>query len=178
MLKKPSSWVVGLSTIGMIAIQMPSTFAEEAKLPQVTLQPVSSITLVNEKTWCSDGKGGKGSTPLSLRKVKFYRDKSLPKNQQYIIGCLTNHTKETLQDMSIDYYFAYPDDGGTRSHFGSGVRGLGIYNFKPNQTVFFKLERKIPTEINNVTLVIYDYVTDDGVEHYNRNLQKVEVYRR
>jgi hypothetical protein len=178
MLRNPSSWLIGLSTITMVLLQMPSALADEAALPQITLRPVASIVSVNEQTWCSDGKGAKGSMPLSMRKIRFYREKSLPKNQQYIIGCFTNRTKETLQGLSIDFYFAYPDDGGTRSHFATGLRGLGIYNLKPNQTVFFKLERAIPTEIDHVSLTISDDVTKDGIEYHSRNLQKVEVYRR
>lgn len=138
-----------LSLLGLD--KLPVISAEQPSVPQLTMK-VPRSNNVDAASWCKTGVNQGREQPLGFAKVLFYRDKSDPEKKEYIVGCITNNSRQTIKHISVTYVLQYPPGKNT---FSGGFNRLTFATpIQPRQTVYFRSGFEIDSDASGVEVSV------------------------
>ncbi|MDY6783296.1 MAG: hypothetical protein SW833_12270 [Cyanobacteriota bacterium] len=130
-------------------ISNPSPQEDEStdSIPTQTLSIPHSPEAIDAETWCQAPDAVAMETPFALTRIRFYADETEAEEREYLIGCLTNNTRETVEDIPTDYILLGDSFG-----FKIGLSSISTPTLEPGQTGFFKTEFRIPPDTHQVVI--------------------------
>lgn len=155
MVNKSGFLILGVSVlIGAGFLKLPVSSAEPSSVSLVSLQVPRTDEMVDSLNWCQSSSEKGSEHPLGFSKVRFYRDKSSLENKDYLIGCITNNSKKTFEQLPASYNAQYPPN---KSQLSVGFSSLNILlPLQPGQTAYFRSDFGIDTEAIGVEIVIQE----------------------
>ena len=154
--------------------KLPVISAAQPSVPQLTIK-VPSSNNVDAATWCKTGVSQGREQPLGFAKVLFYRDKSDPEKKEYIVGCITNNSRQTIQHIPVSYVLQYPAGKNT---FSGGFHSLTVATpIQPRQTVYFRSGFEIDSDASGVDMSVVKTKQKDQTITYEP-IQRLIIQRR
>jgi hypothetical protein len=161
-----------LSLLGLH--KLPVISAEQSSVPQFSIKVPRSGNLIDAASWCQTGEIKGVQKPLGFGKVQFYQDKSDPKKKEYIVGCITNNSQQTIEQIPVIYGVQYLPNSG---RFTGGISRLNIATpIQPGKIVYFRSDFEITPDALGVEM------TMQGIKKKEQNItyepiQKVVIQR-
>lgn len=113
----------------------------EAPLPSTTI-------ILTKDVSCSAQTAGATSAGLEITNVSFDQSKT-SRSPAYLVGCISNHTNQTITQISIAYK---GNSTQSPSLFQAGNEGINITKLEPGQTLPFRSRFSINPLINSVSV--------------------------
>ncbi|MBE9177749.1 hypothetical protein IQ268_04035 [Oculatella sp. LEGE 06141] len=112
-----------------------------------TAAPTTTITVSSDIS-CRGAAATAESQPVELTNVQFSQG-SEGSEEAYIIGCVTNHTNQTIEALNVSYNGASAENPELLTE---RIDRINFSTLNPRQTVPFRSNFTIPAEATSVTL--------------------------
>ncbi|MFB2938744.1 hypothetical protein ACE1B6_26125 [Aerosakkonemataceae cyanobacterium BLCC-F154] len=155
MVKKSNVLFLGVTCLlGFLGChKLPVISAEQASVPQFSIK-VSSSDNVDAASWCQTGENKGIQKPFGFGKVQFYRDKSDPEKKEYIVGCITNNSQKTIEQLPVSYTVQFPPEN---SKFSGGISSLTLASpIQPGKTVYFRSDFEVDPDALGVEMSLQE----------------------
>ena len=158
--------LLGLDKLPVISAAQPSVPKSSMKVPR--------SNNVDAASWCKTGVNQGREQPLGFAKVVFYRDKSDPEKKEYIVGCITNNSRQTIEQISVSYVLQYPPG---KSKFSNGFNRLTFAApIQPRKTVYFRSNFEIDPDAVGVEISVVKPIQKNQTITYEP-IQRVVIQR-
>lgn len=155
MVKKSSVLFLGVTCLlGFLGCyKLPVISAEQPSVPQFSIKVPRSDN-VDAASWCQAGENKGSEQPLGFGKVQFYQDKSDPEKKEYIVGCITNNSQKTIEQVPVSYSVQYPPEN---NKFSAGISSLTLASpIEPGKTVYFRSDFEIDPDALGVEMSLQE----------------------
>lgn len=157
----------GLHNESVISAQQPS-------VPQFSMKVPRSNNLVDAASWCQAGENKGSEQPLGFGKVQFYRDKSDPENKEYLVGCITNNSQKTIEQVPVSYTVQYAPEN---SKFSGGLSSLTLATpIQPGKTVYFRSDFEVDPDALGVEMSLQETKEKEQTTTYEP-IQRLVIQR-